>query len=197
MNTARVADINRKTKETDIRIQLNLDGTGKASIHTGIGFFDHMLELFARHGGLNIELEVKGDLHVDPHHTIEDVGICLGQAIDQAIGDKHGIHRYGWAYVPMDEALVRAVLDLSGRPFLVYDAPAGTEMVGGFPVEMMEDFWRAFSVHGRCNLHLQCLYGRNRHHILEAMFKATAQALAAAVSCRENDREIPSTKGML
>ena len=193
----RAAEISRKTKETEIDIRMELDGSGEGKIHLGIGFLEHMMDLFVRHSGINLHLQAKGDLHVDTHHLIEDVGICLGLALDRALGDKRGVERYGYAYVPMDETLVRAVIDLSGRPFLVYSCPTRAERVGEFPVEMMEEFWRAVAMNGRFTLHLICLYGLNQHHILEALFKAAARALGQAIRVRPDSDAIPSTKGIL
>jgi imidazoleglycerol-phosphate dehydratase len=193
----RSAEISRTTRETDIRLRMNLDEPGEGQIRLGIGFLEHMLVLFARHSGIYLDIQAQGDLHVDPHHLIEDVGICLGLALDKALGDKRGIERYGYAYVPMDETLVRAVVDLSGRPFLVYSCPSKTSMVGEFPVEMMEEFWRALTMNGRLNLHLVCLYGLNQHHIFEAAFKAAARALRQAIHLTPASDLIPSTKGIL
>ncbi len=193
----RRAEISRKTRETEILVRLNLDESGSGPIRVGIGFLEHMLELLSRHSGIWLEVQAQGDLHVDAHHLIEDVGICLGLALDQALSDKRGIERYGSAYVPMDETLVRAVVDLSGRPFLVYSCPSRTPMVGEFPVEMMEEFWRALAMNARINLHLVCLYGSNQHHIFEAAFKAAARSLRQAVRRTSTQNEIPSTKGIL
>lgn len=193
----RVAEIVRSTRETEITLFLDLDGTGQSEIHSGIGFFDHMLEHLVRHSGMDLKLKVQGDLQVDAHHSVEDVGICLGLALERALNDKRGIGRYGWAYAPMDETLVRAVMDLSGRAFLAYDVPLRTERVGEFPAEMMEEFWRAFAMNAKCTLHLTCLYGNNQHHIFEAAFKAVAQGWKQAVRCSPDSLEIPSTKGTL
>jgi imidazoleglycerol-phosphate dehydratase len=193
----RTAEVQRKTKETDVRIALALDGTGQARITTGIAFLDHMLELFARHGLFDLEIDCRGDLEIDDHHSVEDIAITLGQAFKQALGDKQGIARYGAALVPMDEALCRAVVDLSGRFYLVYAVETRRHVIGNFSVELAEHFWRSFAEAARCNLHLDCLRGRNTHHILEGTFKATARALRQA--CERDPRVVgvPSTKGVL
>ncbi len=193
----RVATVERQTAETSIDLTLDLDGEGSATIATGIGFFDHMLTLFARHGRFNLNLEARGDLDVDPHHTVEDTGIVLGQAMREALGEKRGIARYGHAYVPMDEALVRAVVDLSGRPYCVYTVPALVPRLGGFDTELCEDFWYAMASNGRFNLHIDSIRGRNSHHIIEASFKAVARALRDAVQTGGWGEQIPSTKGTL
>lgn len=186
----------RQTTETDIRLELNLDGSGQADVETGIGFFDHMLTAFARHGLFDLAVRVTGDLHVDGHHTVEDTGLCLGQALKEALGDKAGIVRYGHAYVPMDDALVLAALDLSGRPFTAYDlTPVG--MVGQFDAVLGEEFFRAFATTSGMTLHMRQLAGRNAHHILEAAFKAVARALKDAVAHDPRVQGIPSTKGLL
>lgn len=192
----RDGEIQRTTYETDIKLRLNLDGEGKSAIDTGIGFFDHMLTLFARHGALDLRLSVKGDLNVDGHHSVEDTGIVLGQAVSKALGDKAGIKRYGCAYVPMDEALARCVLDISGRGFLVYDAP---EMAcnPGMDVMLAEEFFRAFAVNAGITLHISVLYGKNPHHMLEGMFKALGRALREAASMDAKMEGVPSTKGLL
>ena len=194
----RVAEIARKTNETDIKLKLNLDGTGKANIDTGIGFFDHMLNNFARHGFFDIELEVDGDLYVDCHHTIEDTGIVLGQAIAKAIGDKKGINRFGSFMLPMDETLVLCALDLSGRPYLVYDLSLTTPQVGYMDTEMVKEFFYAVSYGAGMNLHIKQISGSNNHHIIEAAFKAFAKALDQATMI-DNRLEgiILSTKGSL
>jgi imidazoleglycerol-phosphate dehydratase len=194
---SRVATIVRKTKETDIRINLTLDGMGTAQINTGIPFLDHMLDLFARHGLFDLQVECKGDLDIDDHHSVEDVAICLGQAFLQAIGDKAGIARYGMSLVPMDEALCRAVVDLSGRFYLVYDVEAKRARIGNFSVELAEHFWRSFAEALKCNLHIDLLRGRNTHHILEASFKATSRALRQAVERDPRITGVLSTKGTL
>ncbi len=192
----REGEIQRTTYETDIKLRLNLDGEGKSTVDTGIGFFDHMLTLFARHGALDLRLSVKGDLNVDGHHSVEDTGIVLGQAVSKALGDKAGIKRYGCAYVPMDEALARCVLDISGRGFLVYDVP---EMAynPGMDVMLAEEFFRAFAVNAGITLHISVLYGKNPHHMLEGMFKALGRALREAASMDAKMEGVPSTKGLL
>lgn len=192
----RVAKQERKTKETDISIRLLLDGSGKYQIDTGIGFFDHMLTAFCVHGGFDLEIKVTGDLHVDCHHTIEDTGIVLGQAFKEALGDRSGIERYGSFYIPMDEALGFCSVDISGRPFLVFDASFTNERIGEFDTCMTEEFFRAFSFHAGITLHLKEMYGRNDHHIVEALFKAAAHAMKAAVKQTEDGKTL-STKGVL
>lgn len=193
----RAAEVRRKTKETDIRIALALEGAGRASIETGIPFLNHMLDLFARHGLFDLEIECRGDLEIDDHHSVEDIAIALGQAFAQAVGDKTGIARYGMSYVPMDETLCRAVVDLSGRFYLVYEVETRRYMVGNFSVELAEHFWRSFAEAARCNLHIDLLRGRNTHHILEATFKATARALSQAVARDPRIEGVLSTKGTL
>lgn len=194
----RKATIERTTSETAIRLGLAVDGSGKANLSTGIAFFDHMLTLFARHGLFDLDLQAKGDLEVDFHHTVEDTGITLGQALTKALGDKAGIRRYGFSYVPMDEALVRVVLDLSGRPFLAYNAPADVEPIGGtFSFQLVEEFLRALSVHGGMNLHVDILAGRDAHHMAEGVFKALARALDLATQLDPRVEGVPSTKGIL
>jgi imidazoleglycerol-phosphate dehydratase len=194
---ARRAEVVRKTKETDVRVDLNLDGTGVSSISTGVPFLNHMLELFARHGLFDLEVECKGDIEVDDHHSVEDVSICLGKAVADSIGDKRGIARFGSAYVPMDEALARAVIDLSGRSFLVYQVKNSRQKIGTFSTELAEHFWHSFAEHCRCNLHIEVFYGRNQHHIIEAVFKSTARALAQAVRVDPRIEGVLSTKGIL
>ena len=194
---ARTAQIHRKTKETDVRVALKLDGSGEARINTGIAFLDHMLELFAKHGLFDLEVECHGDLEIDDHHSVEDVAISLGQAVTQALGDKAGIARYGAAIVPMDEALCRAVIDLSGRFYLVYEVETRRQVIGNFSVELAEHFWRSFAEAARCNLHIDSLRGRNTHHILEGTFKATARALRQAVELDQRIKGVLSTKGVL
>jgi imidazoleglycerol-phosphate dehydratase len=194
----RTASIRRQTNETQIELTLGLDGTGQARIDTGVGFFNHMLELFARHGAFDLEISCAGDLHVDQHHTVEDVGICLGQALKQALGDKRGIRRYGHMTLPMEETLITTALDLSGRYFLVFGATFPTPKIGDFDSELVEDFWQAFAANALCNFHVQLHYGRNSHHISEAIFKSAARALRSAVE--EDPRlagQVPSTKGTL
>jgi imidazoleglycerol-phosphate dehydratase len=194
----RTAEITRNTKETKIRLSLNLDGAGKCAARTGVGFFDHMLDLLARHALLDLTVEADGDLEVDAHHTVEDVGIVLGQAIEKAVGDKRGIHRYGWAIVPMDESLAQVAIDLSGRPAFVFNAPFRGAMIGQFPAELVEEFFKSVATNAKCNLHVNVPYGTNNHHVSEAIFKATAKALRQAVSIdpRAGD-QVPSTKGSL
>lgn len=194
---SRYAKINRKTSETDIELTLELDGKGEASVDTGIGFFDHMLKSFAKHGLFDLNIKIKGDLHVDCHHTVEDAGIVLGAAVKKALGDKNSIKRYGSFLLPMDEALVMCAVDLSGRPYLVYDAQFKDERVGYFDTAMAKEFFYAVSYSAGMNLHIKEMYGENSHHIIEAMFKAFARALdeAAAIDARVGG--LPSTKGAL
>jgi imidazoleglycerol-phosphate dehydratase len=194
---ARTATIERKTAETEITLELDLDGTGQARIQTGVGFFDHMLELLTRHAAIDLTVNAKGDLHVDQHHTVEDVGICFGQAIKQALGDKAGIRRYGHFTLPMEETLVTTALDLSGRYFLVFDADFPSSKIGEFDSELVEDFWQATAANALCNLHIVLHHGRNSHHISEAIFKGSARALRMAVEADERMTGIPSTKGTL
>jgi len=191
----RTAMKSRKTNETDIRVSLNLDGTGDHRIATGIPFFDHMLAQIARHGHFDLEIEAKGDLEIDGHHTVEDVGWVFGQALREALGDRRGIVRFGHAYVPLDEALTRVVIDLSGRPYLVYKAEFRSPRIGDLQTELIEEFLKALVQEGRFNLHVENLYGRNQHHIAETIFKATARALHTAT--RVEHADIPSTKGVL
>jgi imidazoleglycerol-phosphate dehydratase len=194
----RSAHISRQTRETQIELSLDLDGSGRAQLETGVGFFDHMLELFARHGALDLTVKCVGDLHVDQHHTVEDVGIALGQALRQALGDKKGIRRYGHFTLPMEETLVTTALDLSGRYYLVFDPRFPSPKIGDFDSELVEDFWQAVAANALCNLHVHLHYGRNSHHISEAIFKAAARALRMAVETdpRLSD-QVPSTKGIL
>lgn len=194
---ARIADYVRKTKETDISLHLNLDGTGSSSIHTGIGFFDHMLDGFARHGLFDLKVNVAGDLAVDCHHTIEDTGIVLGNAIKEAVGDKKGIRRYGSCILPMDETLVLCAVDLSGRPYLVFDGEFTTDRVGYMDTEMVREFFYAISYTAGMNLHIRVLSGGNNHHMIEAMFKAFAKALDQATIIDPRITDILSTKGSL
>ncbi len=194
---SRKAEIKRQTTETDVQIILNLDGTGQGHVDTGVPFLDHMLELFARHGLFDLEVKCKGDLRIDDHHSVEDIAICLGQAFIQALGDKRGMARYGVAYVPMDESLARAAVDLSGRFYLVYNVKNTRDKVGTFSVELAEHFWRSFAEHCKCNLHIEVFYGRNQHHILEAVFKSTARALSQAVRKDERISGVMSTKGTI
>jgi imidazoleglycerol-phosphate dehydratase len=197
-NPDRIAEVTRNTAETRVRVKINLDGTGQARLSTGIGFFDHMLDQIARHGMIDLDIEADGDLHIDGHHTVEDVGITLGQAFHQAVGDKKGIRRYGHAYVPLDEALSRVVIDFSGRPGLVMDVPFKSGMIGTFDSQLAHEFFQGFVNHAFVTLHIDNLKGENAHHQAETVFKAFARALRAAV---ERDPRaagmIPSTKGSL
>lgn len=193
----RTASIERRTAETQIRLSVNLDEPGSVSVRTGVGFLDHMLELFARHGAVSLQVEATGDLHVDQHHTVEDVGICLGQAVRQALGDKQGICRYGHFTLPMEETLVTVALDLSGRYYLVFQADCPTEKIGDFDSQLLEDFWQAFAANALCNFHVVLHHGRNSHHIAEAIFKAAARALRMATESDPRVTGIPSTKGVL
>ena len=195
---SRKGSFQRKTKETDISVSVELDGAGVYDVKSGIGFLDHMLELFARHGLFDLKLKCKGDLHVDAHHSVEDIAIALGEAFKAAAGDKKGILRYGHAYITMDEALVRAALDLSGRPFFVPNlGELKREVVGGMPTEMAEHFFRSFSTHFPMNLHIDVLRGNDTHHIIEGTFKAVTRALRAALSVDAREAGVPSTKGVL
>jgi imidazoleglycerol-phosphate dehydratase len=191
----RKAKIERKTHETDIVLELDLDGTGRYEIDTGIGFLDHLLTHIARHARMDLKVRAKGDLHVDPHHTVEDIAICLGLALAEALGDKRGIARYGDASVPMEDALASVAVDLSGRPFCVYNVKYASEKIGDFDVECVEEFLRSLANHAKFNLHINVPYGVNSHHIAEAIFKAVGRAMAAAVAVTGGD--IPSTKGIL
>lgn len=193
----RKATLTRKTAETSISLSLDLEGEGKVESHTGIGFFDHMLTHIGKHSFSDLKVEVKGDLEIDGHHTIEDTGIVLGQAIKEAIGSKEGINRYGHAIVPMDEALIVCAIDLSGRPYIDMDTPFTVEKVGTFDTEMVEEFFRAIAVHGGMNLHIEVRRGKNNHHIIEGMCKAFAKALLMAVTFNPRVQGVPSTKGML
>jgi imidazoleglycerol-phosphate dehydratase len=194
----RNATIHRKTNETDIRLKLNLDGHGKAHIATGIRFFDHMLELVARHGAFDLDVDARGDLDVDQHHTVEDVGITLGEAVQKSLGSKRGILRAGYFLMPMDETLAAAAVDLGGRPYCVVNAKIAAKRVGDFQVELVEDFFQGFAQAAKANVHLRVLYGRSSHHQVEAMFKAFARALRFAVSRDKRLRQVlPSTKGLL
>jgi len=196
-STVRQADVRRKTKETDVRVKLNLDGTGKSKIAIGLPFLEHMLELFAKHGLFDLHVTCHGDLEIDDHHSVEDIAITFGQALAQALADKSGINRYGEAVVPMDEALCRSVIDLSGRFYLVYEVPTKRQKIGNFSVELAEHFWRSFAETAKFNLHIDCLRGRNTHHILEGTFKASARALRQAVERNSRISGVPSTKGSL
>ena len=193
----REAQVERKTAETSIRLSLELDGKGISNVDTGIGFFDHMLTLFAAHGLFDLTLDYDGDIEVDGHHSVEDIGIALGTAVRQALGDKAGIHRYGTFYLPMDEALAFVSLDISGRPFLVYDGGDLAPMIGDYDTELTEEFLRAFAVHAGITLHVRVLYGRNSHHKIEGIFKALGHALRIAVEKDPRVEGIPSTKGVL
>jgi imidazoleglycerol-phosphate dehydratase len=194
----RTATIHRKTNETNIRLAINLDGRGKSKISTGIRFFDHMLDLLARHGAFDLKIDARGDLDVDQHHTVEDVGIALGEAVLKALGTKRGILRAGYFLMPMDETLAAAAIDLGGRPYCVVNARIAATHVGGFQVELMDDFFQGFAQSARANVHLRSLYGRSSHHQVEAIFKAFARALRFAVSRDKRLRSVlPSTKGLL
>ncbi len=194
----RTAEINRKTNETDIKLRLNLDGTGKSEINTGCGFLDHMLTLFTRHGGFDLAVSCKGDINVDYHHTVEDIGIALGDAFKSALGDMRGITRYGSFILPMDESLIMTAVDISGRAHLSYGLTIPAQKVGDFDTELTEEFYLGFVRHSAITLHIKQLSGTNSHHIIEGAFKSVARSLAAAVKIDENRRdEIPSTKGVL
>lgn len=194
----RSAEIKRTTKETDISLMLELDGTGKSAIDSGVGFLDHMLTLFAKHGHFDLELSCRGDIEVDDHHSVEDIGICLGEAMLKALGDKKGIRRYGDCILPMDEALILSAVDISGRPLLSYDAKIRAKKVGTFDTELAEEFWAAFARAAKLTLHIRQISGRNSHHIIEGQFKSVARSMRQAVSLDpELAGEIPSTKGML
>ena len=193
----RTATLKRTTKETDIEITLDIDGAGEANVGSGIGFFDHMLILLAKHGLFSLTVKAQGDLVIDGHHTVEDIGIVLGQALAKAAGDKAGIRRYGHVYVPMDEALVLVVVDFSGRPFLAFDAELGQGRIGEFDVELTEEFLRAVAVNAGLTLHVKVLAGKNRHHIVEAIFKALGRALSQSLERDPRVQGVPSSKGML
>ncbi len=194
---SRHTQIQRKTAETDIELELDLDGSGTSTIDTGVGFLDHMLTLFAKHGVFDLRVKAVGDLHIDQHHTVEDVGICLGQAVRQAVGNKQGIHRYGHFTLPMDETLVTTAIDLSGRCFLVFRVEFPTSTIGSFDSQLIEEFWQAFAGNALCNLHILLHHGRNSHHISEAIFKSAARALRMAVEIDPRAPGVPSTKGSL
>jgi len=194
---SRTANLHRQTRETDITLELGIDGSGKSQVATGVGFLDHMLELFAKHGSFDLSVQATGDLHVDQHHTVEDVGIVLGQAASQALGDKSGIRRYGHFTLPMEEVLVTCAIDLSGRFAMVFGADFPSPKIGDFDSELVEDFWRGFATHAICNYHVICHYGRNSHHISEAVFKASARALRMATEADPRATGVPSTKGVL
>ena len=194
----RTAKITRKTAETDITVEINLDGTGTYDNQTGVGFFDHMLDQLARHALIDMTVRATGDLHIDDHHTVEDVGIALGQALTKAIGDKRGINRYGECHLAMDDAQLRAALDLSGRPFLICNLEIPMQKIGAFDTELVREFFQAFATHGGITLHIDTLHGFNSHHIVEAAFKAVARALRSAIETDpRKSGDIPSTKGML
>jgi imidazoleglycerol-phosphate dehydratase len=193
----RSAAIERTTRETDIRLRLNLDGAGKARVKTGIGFLDHMLELLAAHAGMDLALSAKGDLSVDAHHTVEDIGICLGEGIRKALGAKEGIARYGFCTIPMDEALVSVALDVSGRPHLSYRVKVGRKKIEAFDTQLVEEFLQALVNHAGLTLHVELVSGRNAHHIIEAVFKGVARALGTAAARTGAPRGVPSTKGIL
>ncbi len=195
---ARRGQIERKTAETEIRLRLNLDGQGRYAVSTGIRFLDHMLELFTRHGGFDLDLHARGDLDVDQHHTVEDIGLALGAAVKQALGSKRGINRAGYFIMPMDETLALAAVDLSGRPYLAFHAPVRTRLVGDLQTELLEDFFHGFASSAGANVHLKVAYGRSSHHIIEGLFKAFARALRFACSRDTRlKRQLPSTKGLL
>lgn len=193
----RKAKVSRKTKETEIKVELNLDGSGKHSISTSIPFLDHMLSLLTAHGLLDLKLEARGDTAIDFHHTVEDVGICLGSALKQAVGGKEKVRRYGSAFVPMDESLASVHVDLSGRPYLVYQLPLRKRKIGDFDTELIKEFFQAFVNHGAITLHARVAYGSNAHHMVESLFKACGRALRQALSMDEKVRGVPSTKGKL
>ena len=195
--TNRTAAIDRRTSETQVTLQLNLDGSGQADIETGVGFLDHMLALLTKHAAIDLMVRATGDLHIDQHHTVEDVGICLGQAVREALGDKAGIRRYGHFTLPMDETLATVALDLSGRHYLVFAAALPAAKIGEFDSELVEEFWQAFSGNALCNLHIVLHHGHNSHHIAEAIFKATGRALRMAVEQDPRMTGVPSTKGSL
>ena len=194
---SRTAQINRKTAETQIELTLEIDGAGRSQISTGVGFLDHMLTLLAKHGALDLTVKAQGDLHVDQHHTVEDVGICLGTALREALGDKAGIQRYGHFTLPMEETLVTTALDLGGRAFFVFQAEFPTAKIGEFDSELVADFWQAFTANALANLHVVLHHGRNSHHIAEAIFKSAARALRMAVAADSRITGVPSTKGTL
>jgi imidazoleglycerol-phosphate dehydratase len=193
----RTAHVQRQTAETEIDLQLDLDGSGQSQVQTGVGFFDHMLTLFAKHAAIDLSIGAAGDLHIDQHHTVEDVGICLGLGLREALGDKARIRRYGHCTLPMDETLMTAAIDLSGRSYLVYNAPIAVPKIGDFDSELVEDFWQAMAVNAMCNLHILLHHGRNSHHIAEATFKSVARALRMAAEHDPRMPGVPSTKGTL
>ncbi|PCJ62672.1 MAG: imidazoleglycerol-phosphate dehydratase [Planctomycetota bacterium] len=193
----RIGKINRKTSETEIQVTWDLDQAAKPSIDTGIPFLDHMLDALGKHSGTSLSIKAKGDLHIDPHHTSEDIGICLGLALEEAIGDKKGITRFGYASIPMDEALINCSIDLSGRFYLVFNVPTLKGKLGDWDAELAKDFFYAFSMNAKCNLHLNMPYGENRHHIIEGLFKSTARALKVAIAKDDKIKDVASTKGVL
>ncbi len=195
--TPRTAEINRQTAETKIALTLNIDGSGQSQIDTGVGFLDHMLVLFAKHGLFDLTIKCDGDTHIDAHHSTEDIGICLGQAFAQALGDKRGITRYGHMVLPMEETLVTVAIDLSGRNYVVFNVPIPSPKIGEFDSELVEDFWYSFASNAMCNFHVLLHYGRNSHHIAEAIFKGSARTLKAAVTVDPRQMDIPSSKGKL
>lgn len=195
--SSRTAKIDRQTAETKISLELNLDGSGQSEIHTGVGFLDHMLTLLAKHGLFDLNVHCDGDVEVDAHHTTEDIGICLGQAFVQALGDKAGIKRYGHMILPMEETLVTVAVDLSGRNYVVFNAPIPAAKIGEFDSELVEDFWYSFASNALCNFHVLLHYGRNSHHIAEGIFKAAARSLREAVAIDPRQTGVPSTKGKL
>ena len=197
MSAPRTAELRRETGETQITLKLRLDGTGQSTVRTGVGFLDHMLTLLAKHSLIDLEVDATGDLHVDAHHTVEDVGICLGKSLVAALGDKSGIRRYGHFTLPMDETLVTSAIDLSGRSFCVWNVELPPEMLGTFNAPLAEEFWRAVAGSGLLTLHVVCHHGKNSHHIIEAVFKATARALRQAVEMDPRGSGVPSTKGVL
>ena len=197
MTSDRSSSISRQTAETKIELKLNLDGTGLNHVHTGVGFLDHMLVLLARHALIDLDVRAVGDLQVDSHHTTEDVGICLGQAIHHCLGNKHGIRRYGHMVLPMEETLITSAVDFSGRPFLVFQAEMPSPKIGDFDSELVEDFWQGFASNAMCNLHILLIHGRNTHHIAEANFKATARAIRIACEIDPRQTGVPSSKGIL
>lgn len=194
---SRIASVTRNTAETQIQLSVNLDGSGMPDVQTGVGFLDHMLILFARHGLFDLSVKATGDLHVDDHHTVEDVGICLGRCLAEAIGDKRGIHRYGHMTLPMEESLVTAAVDLSGRFAMGYQVVFPTEKIGTFDTELVQEFWNAVATNAKMNLHLVLHHGSNSHHIAEALFKATARAIRSAVALDPRQTGVPSSKGTL
>jgi imidazoleglycerol-phosphate dehydratase len=193
----RTATVTRKTKETEVSIQINLDGKGESTIDTGVGFFDHMLNSFSRHSFIDLIVKSKGDLHVDDHHTVEDVGLCIGEAIQKALGEKKGINRFGWALCPMDEALTRVAIDISGRPYFMWELPINLHRIGDFHTETVPEFFKALATKSGIALHMELLHGKNLHHIIESFFKSFAKALNHAVALQGQDFTIPSTKGTL